>query len=149
MFLSVHSIVAITTVKYIHSPIILFIANFLLHYILDAIPHGDGNDITKGFKKPNLNLLILASIDIAFVLIIGLIFYKIYNYNIYNIIAAISGAILPDILWGFYRITKFKFIKWTDDLNIFVHNILKYKPKYIIEYSIQLIPITLCYFLLK
>lgn len=149
MFLSVHSIVALTSIKYISSPLLLFLINFILHYILDAIPHGDGNNIDNGFKKENLNYLILASWDALFVLIMSIIFHKTYDYNIYNIIAAISGAILPDILWGTYQVTKFKFLKWADDLNNFVHQIIKYHPKYITEYALQFIPIIICYFLLK
>ncbi len=149
MFLSVHSIVALTSIKYIHNPLLLFIVNFILHYILDAIPHGDGDNIDNGFKKENLNYLILASLDVLFVLIIGITFYKTYHYNIYSIIAAISGAILPDILWGVYQVTKFKFFKWADDLNNFAHQIIKYKTNHILEYFIQFIPIIICYFLLK
>jgi len=148
MFLSVHSIVALTSIKYIHNPLLLFIVNFGLHHILDAIPHGDGNDV-KGFKNNNLKMLILTCLDFLFVGILSFNFYKIFNYNIYLIFFALSGAILPDILWGLYAVTKFKIFKWADDFNNFIHQIIKYRAHYILEYSFQLIPIIICYFLLK
>jgi len=149
MFLTVHSLVALTSTKYISNPLILFGVNFIFHYILDSIPHGDGNDIEKGFKKKNLNYFILASLDFIFVIIISFNFYQIYKPPINNILFAILGAILPDILWGIYYVTKFKILKWADDLNLFAHQIIKYKPHYILEYSFQLIPIIICYLLLK
>jgi hypothetical protein len=148
MFLSVHSIVALTSIKYIHNPLLLFIANFILHYILDAIPHGDGGDV-DGLKSSNLEIFILACLDLIFVGILSFNFYQIFNYDIYLMITALSGAILPDILWGLYAVTKFKIFKWADYLNNWSHKIIKYKSKYIFEYFIQFIPIIICYFLLK
>jgi hypothetical protein len=148
MFLSVHSIVALTSIKYIHNPLLLFIVNFILHYILDAIPHGDGGDV-DGLKNSNLEIFILASLDLIFVGILSYNFYQMSDYNIYLLIAALSGAILPDILWGLYAVTKFKIFKWADDINLFAHQIIKYKSKHLFEYAFQLIPIIICYFLLK
>jgi len=149
MFLTVHSLVALTTTKYISHPLLLFIINFILHYILDAIPHGDGDDIERGFKNKNLNYFILALLDFIFIIIISFNFYQIYKISINNIIFAVLGAILPDILWGIYYVTKLRIFKWADDLNLWAHQILKYKPHYIFEYTIQIIPIIVCYFLLK
>jgi hypothetical protein len=149
MFLSVHSIVALTSIKYISNPLLLFIVNFILHYILDAIPHGDGSSITKGFKNKDINIALMAIFDFGFVLVISNMVYKIYDFNIYYIIIALSGAILPDILWGIYRVSKIKFFKQFDDLNHKCHRLIGYKPKYIFEYSFQFIPIIICYFLLK
>lgn len=149
MFLSVHSMVALTSIKYIHNPLLLFVVNFILHYVLDAIPHGDGDDLEKGFQKKNLNYLTLACLDFIFVIITSFIFYQIYQPSINNIIFALIGAILPDILWGTYSLTKLKIFKWADDLNLWAHHIIKYKAKYIFEYSFQIIPIIICYLLLK
>ena len=148
MFLTIHSIVALTSIKYIQNPLLLFVINFILHYILDIIPHGEGRDV-KGLKNENIELFILASLDFMFVILISSIFYKTFNYNIYLIFAALAGAILPDILWGMYALTKFKIFKWAEYLNNWTHKLIKYEHKYIFEYSIQFIPIIICYFLLK
>lgn len=149
MFLSVHNIVALTSIKYVYNPWLLFLVNFGLHYFLDAIPHGDGDEIKKGFKNKNLNYLTLATLDFVFVIIMNFIFYINNKIPVENIILASLGAILPDILWGFYSVTKFKFLKWADNLNLWAHQIIKYKPHYIFEYSFQLIPIFIYYLLLK
>ncbi len=148
MFLTIHSLVALTSIKYIHNPLLLFIINFLGHYLLDAIPHGDGEDI-EGLDNNNLELLILSSLDFLFIIILFFLFKSTFAYNKYLMISAVSGAILPDILWGLYTLTKFKILKWANNLNLFAHQIIKYKSKYIFEYSIQLIPIIICYLLLK
>jgi hypothetical protein len=148
MFLSVHTIVALTSIKYISNPLLLFIVNFGLHYILDAIPHGEGDDI-QGLKNGNQEIFILAGLDFIFVGIITFFFRKAFNYHPYLIIMALSGAILPDILWGLYALTKLKIFEWSYSLYSWSHKLIKYKTHGILEYFIQVIPIIVCYFLLK
>lgn len=148
MFLSVHATVAITSIEYIQNPILLFVINFFLHYIIDAIPHGDGNNI-KGFKNPILNLWILSSLDLFFVIILIYLSHSNLKYDYRLLIPAISGAILPDYLWGLYKITNLRILKWADNLNELSHKIIKYKPHYLIEYGLQFIPIIICYIILK
>lgn len=147
MFLSVHTIVAVTSINYIENPILLFVFNFFIHYILDAIPHGDGDDI-KGFKNPVINFGILSFLDLFFVGIIIYLSHFDIGYNYKTLIPAIAGAILPDYLWGLYRITNLKILKWSDDLNELSHKIIKYKPHHLIDYGLQFIPIIICYIIL-
>ncbi|MDD3284795.1 MAG: hypothetical protein PHZ07_04345 [Patescibacteria group bacterium] len=148
MFLSVHATVAITSINYTQNPILLFLINFFLHYLLDAIPHGDGDNI-KGFKNPIINLAILSFLDLFFVLIILYFSHNNLKYNYNTLIPAIIGAILPDYLWGLYKITNLKILKWANDINELSHKIIKYKPHYLIEYGLQFIPIIICYIILK
>ncbi|MCD4705166.1 hypothetical protein K8R66_03770 [bacterium] len=148
MFLTVHSLVALTSIKYISNPFLLFIVNFLGHYILDIIPHGEGDNIKK-LKGGNKEIFILACLDFAFIGLTSLLFYQTFNYNKYLIIIALLGATLPDISWGLYSITKLKILKWSYDLYLWTHKLIKYRTNSIFEYAIQIIPIIICYFLLK
>jgi len=148
MFLSVHSMVALTSIKYIHNPLLLFIVNFVLHYVLDAIPHEERDNI-RGAETNNQKTFILACLDFVFVGILSFKFYQIFNYDKYLITAALLGAILPDVLWGLYAVTNFKILKWSYDLYYWSHKLIKYRTDEIFEYSFQLIPIIICYFLLK
>ncbi len=149
MFLTVHSFTALTTIQFLKNPFLLFILNFILHYILDAIPHGDrGKKTTHGFKNDNFNILMMAILDFIFVLIISFYFYQSYEFNIFKIILALSGAILPDLLWGFNHLIKWKIFNFFENLNSWTHQLINHRAKYLWEYSFQLIPILICYLIL-
>ena len=141
MFLTAHSLIALSSTKFINDPTSLFFVNFFLHYVFDAIPHGKENGIIGGFKNVNKDLTIFATIDILFIIILICLFASYYNYQLTNIIFAISGACLPDFLWGLYRITHWKIFAWADKLNNLAHKIIKIKQNSILFYSTQLIPI--------
>jgi len=128
MFLTTHAVASITTLKITQNPIILFGINFLLHYILDSIPHGDWGTL-KGFKNTILNYIILFTLDIFFVLLILYSYINSNSYNLFNILSAVIGSILPDILWGLYDITKLKFLKIFLDINHFAHQILGFQEE--------------------
>lgn len=149
MFLSVHTITAISTIKYIHNPLLLFLVNFILHHILDIIPHESRNKITKGFKNKNINLFLMLIMDFLFVIILFFTSHQYLEFSYQKLIFAISGAILPDFLWGFFLLTKWKYLKWTYDLNLKIHQIIKRQKFYLVEYSVQIIPILISYFILK
>lgn len=141
MFLTAHSLIALSSTKFINDPTSLFCINFFLHYVFDAIPHGEEHGISGGFKSTNKDMTIFATIEILFVIIILSTFTIYSNYPINNAFFAILGACLPDILWGLYRVTNFKIFAWADKLNNFAHSIIKVKQNSIFFYSTQLIPI--------
>lgn len=141
MFLTSHVLIGLSSTKFINDPTSLFFINFFLHYVFDAIPHGKENGITKGFKDLNKNIVILAFLDIVTVLIITILFYKNLDTSIYKIIPAVIGQILPDFLWGFYRIWNLKFFKFFSDINHLAHQIFDIEQKSILFYTTQIIPI--------
>lgn len=122
MFLTVHAVASLTTLKISSSPIILLGLNFLLHYILDSIPHGDWGTM-RGFKNTIVNYIILFIPDIFFVMVICFLYVKSNPVNTINILCAITGSILPDVLWGLYDLTKLKFLKIFVSINHFAHQI--------------------------
>lgn len=141
MFLSAHTLVALSSTKFIDEPMSLFFINFLLHYVFDSIPHGEEGSITKGFKSINKNLFILFILDFSLAIYLTVIFCHQNLSSTPNIILAISGAMLPDFLWGFYRLSNLKILKLADSLNIFSHKIFNIEQKSILFYLTQLIPI--------
>ncbi|HNZ86450.1 MAG TPA: hypothetical protein PLD95_02420 [bacterium] len=122
MFLTTHTIASLATLKISSNPIILFGLNFLLHYILDSIPHGDWGAI-KGFKNLIANYAILFICDIFFVITIYFLYTKSNPVNTINVLCAITGSILPDILWGMYYVTKLKFLKIFVNINYYAHQV--------------------------
>ncbi len=141
MFLTAHSLIALSSTKFINDPISLFFVNFFLHYVFDAIPHGEESGITGGFKDINKDVALFVIIESLFITIILCLFAPYSNYQMTNIIFAISGACLPDFLWGLYRVTHWKIFAWADKLNNLAHKIIKIKQNSILFYSTQLIPI--------
>lgn len=140
MFLTTHAVVSIATLKITEDPIILFGINFLLHYILDSIPHGDWG-ILKGFKNTIVNYIILFLGDIFFVLLVLYLYINSNSYSTFNILCAVFGAILPDILWGLYDLTKLKFLKIFVNINHFAHQILGFQEEQRLYFLTQILVI--------
>ncbi len=141
MFLTAHSLIALSSTKFINDPASLFFLNFFLHYVFDAIPHGKENTITKGFSNDKKNLAAMAFLDLFFTATLFLLFYKNYNTSLIKIIPAVLGAVAPDFLWGFYRVFNVKFFKWASDINHFAHQVFNIEQKSILFYCFQAIPI--------
>ncbi|OGY43725.1 MAG: hypothetical protein A3B89_02790 [Candidatus Buchananbacteria bacterium RIFCSPHIGHO2_02_FULL_40_13] len=134
MFITVHAAAATVIGKNISSPIIAFLLGLLSHLILDLIPHGDSK-MGKRFwgerlkflqEKGDLKFMALyGSID-SFVLAVFLIFlFKNFEFaRADNVIWAIIGSILPDVLVAVYKLKEFRIIKWFYKLHNKNHNLL-------------------------
>ena len=138
MFLTTHTVVSFATLKITQNPIALFILNFLLHYVLDAIPHGDWGYI-KGFKNQKINYILMAFLDMLFVIIITISYLNSNTYSDIAILSAIIGSILPDILWGLYDLTKIKILKIFEIIDGFVHKLLGVQEEQKIYFLVQLL----------
>ncbi|HNV97131.1 MAG TPA: hypothetical protein PKL13_02315 [bacterium] len=140
MFLTTHAVASLATLKITQNPTILFGINFLLHYVLDIIPHGDWGFI-KGFKNWKLNYIFLSGLDFFFVCIVSLIYIDFQPHNNINMFSAILGSILPDILWGINAFLKLKFLKVFENLNSWAHNVWGNQQEQRIYFLIQLLTI--------
>ncbi len=142
MFLTTHAVASLTTLKISSNPVLLLGINFLLHYILDIIPHGDWQFL-KGFKDWRINYFIIFALDIIFVCIPCLIYANSNPQDTINILYAVMGAILPDILWGISAITKLKFLKIFESMTSWTHRILGNQEEQKIYFLIQILVIGL------
>ncbi len=138
MFLTVHAVASLTTLKISSNPIILLGLNFLLHYVLDSIPHGDWGTM-KGFKNTIVNYIILFISDMFFVILVCFLYIKSNPVNTINVLCAIMGSILPDILWGLYDLTKLKFLKIFVNINHFAHQILGFQEEQRLYFLTQIL----------
>lgn len=138
MFLTVHAVTSLTTLKISSNPIILLGLNFLLHYVLDSIPHGDWGTM-KGFKNTIVNYIILFISDMFFVILVCFLYIKSNPVNTINVLCAIMGSILPDILWGLYDLTKLKFLKIFVNINHFAHQILGFQEEQRLYFLTQIL----------
>ena len=125
MFLTVHGAIGIIIGQRITSPWLAFILGFIFHYIFDIIPHGD----TK-FPKRYYNVIYasLAGIIDLIVLAIFMIFIgtKVEILKI-NILLAITGSLVPDILQAVYFISRQKILGSLKKIHDFFHSLISKK----------------------
>jgi hypothetical protein len=111
-----------------------FILGFVLHFILDIIPHGDeklgkkffGIELGKFRQHDDFKPLALyGSLDACFLAIFLAFMFKNFAFTrADNVIWAILGGIIPDILVALYKLYNVKPLKWFYDLHNANHWIL-------------------------
>jgi hypothetical protein len=103
MFLSTHALAGIIISQHVHSVPVAFGLGVLSHYILDMIPHGDERLADWVRKKPFRRFALTFLTDMAF---LGLFIFTVHvkgEWPTPNVaLAAIIGAMLPDLIWAFY-----------------------------------------------
>lgn len=93
MLFTAHAAVGGVAGEYLNSPVLAFIAGFILHFILDAIPHYDTTDNQKWTFRQYF--LMFADMAVGFVLLF--IFFDKIGHPL-SFFAGSFGSILPDIL---------------------------------------------------
>lgn len=123
MFLTVHTSSGIIIGSLVQNPILAFIAGFISHFIIDAIPHGDTAFQHEKTKEERIKVMAAAAIIDGLIVITYLcsIFYYHYELLTLSVVAAILGAIIPDFLMGIYMLTKIKFLKPFYSINSLTH----------------------------
>lgn len=103
MFLTVHSAIGVTAVTAagITNPAAAFAIGWALHYVGDAVPHGDeriGDWVLNG-KRPVRRAIPFFAGDFA---VMSAIFaaYSVSAGWQWHLVAAVAGSILPDVLFG-------------------------------------------------
>ena len=151
MFLTSHTAAAILIATKIQNPYLGFILGLLSHFILDIVPHGEGGLFAGNIshKQKLLSLAKLATLDflLAMVLLVSTLYFLKPNSN-FVFIASVSGAILPDFLWGSIELFKLKFLNWFLVLHHRSHDLLDIV--YDIKYGllVQGVFIILCLYLI-
>lgn len=150
MFLTSHTAAAILIATKIQNPFFGFILGLLSHFILDIVPHGEGGLFAgnQSHRQKLLSLAKLAAVDflVALILLVSTLYFLKPNNN-FIFIATVSGAVLPDFLWGSIELFKLKFLNWFLVLHHRAHDLLDIV--YDIKYGllVQTVFITLCLYL--
>jgi hypothetical protein len=93
MLFTAHAAVGGVAGEYLNSPILAFIAGFILHFILDSVPHYDTTDNHKWTFRQCF--LMFADMAIGIVLVV--VFYNKIGHPV-SFFAGALGGVLPDIL---------------------------------------------------
>lgn len=126
MFLTVHAATGIIIGQYVPNPLFAFIIGFVSHYIFDIIPHGDSKAPEK-YKNP-IHIAFAGIIDLV-VLSLFLIFLFFNQVELLrlNILLAVLGSMLPDILQAFYFVYRKKIFKKLQIFHNFWHDLISHK----------------------
>jgi hypothetical protein len=109
-------------------PLLGFLLGFFLHFLIDIIPHGDSklSDNFRIFKRKRKQALAYVMIDgtVAIFFILFIFNFKENFLNTKAVTWGIAGSVLPDLLVGFYEVTKWKYLKTFYQLHFRFHNYL-------------------------
>jgi len=99
MNLSAHVAVGATVGYFTGNPALGFVAGFLSHHVIDALPHTDGGSFkvnVKDFAK-DIRIIKIVAIDLVLMTVIGLFLYTLHGFYLPMVLGAIGGA-MPDII---------------------------------------------------
>ena len=103
-----------------------FTIGFLLHFVVDIIPHGDSG-IYRGYVTGTRMKRALAYVTIDAILALGFVLL-IYNANLYQnrnaMTLCILGSVLPDLAVAVYEVTRTRALKGLHQVHFFFHNLV-------------------------
>ncbi|MBT7553105.1 hypothetical protein HN670_01390 [bacterium] len=136
MFLTTHTSAAILIASKVSNPILVIIFAFLSHFVLDAIPHGEGNFFSDPKKNHHQKMVRFVKAAIIDLLIASIFLFSFLYYvqpdNVWIFIWASLAAWLPDFSWGAIELFKIKSLKWFYIFHHKMHDLLDvvYPMKY-------------------
>jgi len=107
MFLSTHALAGIIISQHVHNLPVAFGLGLLSHYVLDMIPHGDER-LSDWVKQKLIRRFALTFLtDMAFLALFIFTVHVQGEWPQRNIaLAAMVGAVVPDVIWVFYDLYK-------------------------------------------
>ena len=126
MTTTTHTAIGSVIGLYILNPILGFVVGLLLHFLVDMIPHGDGDmrsEEERKLDKKNTKVFLYGTLDVlvAFFLLIVLVNVRDPQF-ILPFTMAIAGSVLPDLLVGIHDATKSKLLDKFVALHWFFHD---------------------------
>ena len=126
MLLVTHATAGAVIGQFTGNPVLAFIFGFVIHFLMDMIPHGDVgiSDNFRIYKRRRKQAVTYAVVDgAATVLFVLFLFNTRDILSLQNFTWGIAGSVLPDLMVGLYDLTKLKFLKWFSWLHFFCHDI--------------------------
>jgi len=130
MFLTVHATAGAILGSQISNPAAAFLAGYLSHFVLDAIPHGDDHLFANlSRKRWVVALAITAATDglVALLWLLLLDFHHLLPLTL-SVAAGAFGAVVPDLLSGVFHLTQSKLVEWNHRLNEKAHSVIVKTP---------------------
>lgn len=138
MFLTVHAAAGVAIGTFVPNVPLAFGLGLLSHFLLDRVPHYDP-PIVPGTRQDGVfhhpvfrRFLVISAADFALAAASTAALLDFLPGTLFPRVAGAFGAILPDLLFGLYRLTAHP---WLERFNRF-HQWLHFDPK---EISVTLI----------
>lgn len=146
MYLSVHGVTGLVIGRLIPNPLVAFLAGLISHFALDLIPHGDEHLVDeKRFTRPRILRRILGAslLDGIVLLVLTVVYFATTPFApVTATMAAIAGALLPDVLHGIHLLTHTKSLDWFVKFHSRLHNLPGQKFRWQVGILIQVLVLT-------
>ena len=114
MTTTTHTAIGTIIGLYLLNPVLGFLVGLASHFLVDMIPHGDGDmrdETERELDKSNKKVIAYGTMDVlvAFFLLIILVNVRDPEY-ILPLTMAIAGSVLPDFIVGLHDVTKWKIL---------------------------------------
>jgi hypothetical protein len=126
MFLTVHSAIGVAATEAfgVSNPAAAFVLGWALHYIGDAIPHGDeriGDWVLNSDRQVRRAVPFFAG-DFMVMTAAFLAYSSTTGFH-WHLVAAVAGSILPDVLFGMEMVFRRKVFGPLTDLHLKAHHL--------------------------
>lgn len=124
MYATIHSLIGAGTATFVPNPFGAFIIGVLLHFICDAIPHGDSSDHLSEAAKKKRMLLVFALDSFAWLMTFGIIILFAPLSHPVSLTAGALGGLFPDLLRVPYLVFHWKPLKTYCKIHDAIHRVL-------------------------
>lgn len=127
MTTTTHTAIGTVIGLYILNPFLGFFVGLVSHFLVDIIPHGDGDmrsEEERKLDKNNKKVFLYGTLDvlIAFFLLIIVVNIRNPEFTL-PLTMAIAGSVLPDLIVGIHDATKWKFLEKFVAIHWFFHDL--------------------------
>lgn len=128
MLVSFHAAAGALIGEHINNPLLAFGLSFVVHFAMDAIPHGDRGHIEEFAAGSRLKYIMgIRFVDAIVTAVLAII---IFNNNFFihpvSVAAGIIGGVIPDFIIGIYELSKWSRLKKFYEIHHKIHNM--YEP---------------------
>ncbi len=125
MTLTTHATLGAVIGHAMGNPILAFIFGFISHFMIDMIPHGDTgmSDNFRVHKRKRKQAVAYVVVDAIVAVLFVLLLANTRDIDSMRTFSwGIVGSVLPDLLVGFYEITKTPLLAWFNKMHFFFHD---------------------------
>lgn len=152
MFLTVHAAAGVAIGTFVPNVPLAFGLGLLSHFLLDRVPHYDP-PMAPGTAKDGVlrhpvfrRFMAIAAVDLALAAMLTTVLAKSLPHIAWiNLAAGAFGGVLPDLLFGLYRLTNNRWLaiynRWHEANHV---NPEKFPMPFVMGITTQLVTLVIC-----
>ena len=129
MLMVIHAAASAWVGEVAPNPASAFFISFVLHFLMDFIPHGDHEIVNNYRNKKAIKRIYTFIIADLLMTILFILSIELFDIGLQKKIMfwSIFGGLLPDIAVAIYKMTETPVLKKFHDLHFTIHNFLPEK----------------------